>query len=506
MAVALSALPPAIAFTSGPAFARPRSATSKAAPETSSTVLHISSWGQKGPAASTAEDRAKQNPEEYVQAYLQPPESVEQRAGIDGTALVTGLVRTQERTDQTIFNMLNNEESAFDFKKIVAFVDDVAFAKKRLLSRSARYTGLLSKLDFAQAESPGALPSKEQLDDIAASNWVAVLDASDGDVDPASMIGKVKEIAALAQASSVHNVAILLAGANELDAAASKEAVEALKAGEKDTEFTIVAVGKLENHAEGKMPYKYADFGTEDGVLPADAVYSRDEAMRLVTECLQLECGANKALTFTEVNDVNATEARLIKGLREAGYMRPQEIDHMIRVGPGEYQKAIDEFKEKNPRWKDGYYETEAWWLDEEFLKSVGENPADHIPKEEDAPLDPREEEIEKIAVEWVKREYFRQSMAGTIENDMDEEEFAESVWDRALFEAELKYRELNGENPDSDVELANFKAQQERKKQTMLQKAKEELTELLEEEDLAGDDLQERLAVLKAEDDNTEK
>jgi hypothetical protein len=57
--------------------------------------------------------------------------------------------------------------------------------------------------------------------------------------------------------------------------------------------------------------------------------------MRMISECLQLECGANKALTFSEVYDVNATEVKLIKGLREAGYARPQEIDHMIRVGTG---------------------------------------------------------------------------------------------------------------------------------------------------------------------------
>ena len=56
--------------------------------------------------------------------------------------------------------------------------------------------------------------------------------------------------------------------------------------------------------------------------------------MRMVTETLQLDAGAKRALTFSEVYETNTTEAKLIKGLREAGYARCQEIDHMLRDGP----------------------------------------------------------------------------------------------------------------------------------------------------------------------------
>ncbi len=103
---------------------------------------------------------------------------------------------------------------------------------------------------------------------------------------------------------------------------------------------------------------------------------------------------------------------------------------------------------------------------------------------------DDRTMEIEKIAKEWAKREYFRQSMAGTVDEDLTEEAFTESVWERAMFEGDLKYRQLNGETPDAELELENFKAKQERKQQTMLKRAKEELKEILEEEDLVGADL----------------
>jgi hypothetical protein len=96
---------------------------------------------------------------------------------------------------------------------------------------------------------------------------------------------------------------------------------------------------------------------------------------------------------------------------------------------------------------------------------------------------DERTKEIEAIANEWVKREYFRQSMAGTVENDMTEAEFKETVWDRALLEGDLKYRIKMGEVVDEEMELADFKKRQERKQQELLKKAKKELAEVLGEE-----------------------
>jgi hypothetical protein len=302
----------------------PPSAFTSRGVTTYSTVLYISSWGTKGPPSRWADETTeKKNPEENIQSYLKAPQPVEARDNIDGTVLVSGLVRSKERTDQFIFDLLNNEESAFAFKKIVAFVDDEKFAKKRLLSRSARYNGLLDKLDFVEASTAGALPTGEQLDGV--KSWIAVMESGD-------LIDHVKAVAALAKdASSLENVSILVTNAFGLDAVASEGAVEAMK--DTGKEFTLVAVGKLEDHDEGKIPYQFKDFGTVDGVLPADAIFSRNEAMRMITETLQLSAGIGKALSFTEVYDVNATEAKLIKGLREAGYSRPQEIDHMLRNG-----------------------------------------------------------------------------------------------------------------------------------------------------------------------------
>lgn len=457
----------------------------------SSSALFISSWGAGGPPRYGADTLERENPEEKVQAYLKEPEAVEARNNIDGTCLVSGLVNNKERTDQFIFDLLNHEESAFEFTKLVAFCDDIKFAKKRLLSRSARYTGLLDKLDFIEAESLGAIPTVAQLDGV--KSWVAVLEATkDNDV-----LTTCEEIAKIAkQASSVENIAILIGNAIGLDVNKCQSVIDSLK--DDDITYTLVAVGALEEYEEGKIMYKYDEFGTEDGVLGEKATFSREESLRMITELLQLESGANKALTFSEVYNVNRTEAKLVKGLREAGYVRMQEIDHMIREGPEAYQKHIDEWKESNPDAAKGYT-TDAWWESEAFQKSVRKRNK-REEEEVQSVKDARTEEIEKIAMEWAKREYFRQSMSsGTGATDLAEDDFIKSVWDRAMFEGDLKYRQINGEVTDAENELADFKAQQERKKQMMLKRAKEELAEVLDAEDLGGDDLKD---VLGPEDD----
>jgi len=451
-----------------------------------SSALHISSWGTKTTPSSLS-DEANKSPADNVQAYLKTPEAVEARGNIDGTVLVSGLVRSKERTDQVLFDLLNNGESAFEFETIVAFVDDIAFAKKRLLSRSARYSGLLDKLDFVEAGVPGGLPSPSQLEGV--KSWVAVFDADD-------LVNNVNDVTAVVkQTGTVENIAILAANAANLDSTDEKQIVESLKAC--GAKYTMVAVGELQDIPEGTDPYSFYEMGSSENTIPEDATFSRDEAMRMITECLQLEAGVNRALSFSKVNDVNATEAKLIKGLREAGYARPQEVDHMLRDGVSDYKQAIADFMEKNPDYEKGYT-SDVWWEEEKFQKSVRKS-ALRSAEENQKVKDARVEEIEKIAREWAKREYYKQMMAGTVDAELSEESFLESVWERAMFEGDLVYRQMTGEAMDADAELEDFQAKQERKKQAMLKKAKSELKEILEEENLGGDDLNEKLDKMDA-------
>jgi hypothetical protein len=302
----------------------------------SSTLLYmISSWGVKGnPAFRTKE---KLDPERHIQDYLSEPGPVEARSNIDGTILVSGLVNHKDRTDQFLFDLLNHEDSAFEYTNITAFVNDATFAKKRLLSRSARYTGLLDKLHFIQATEINALPTVEQL--IHVKSWLAVLENTDGNnnqlIEQCEEISKIAIEAAAKYENTLQNVAIVLAGINAVSTDACKKAVDAVrKLNESNVQYTVVAVGNLDDsRVEGSAAYQYEPLDAMEQVLPSKATFSREEVYRLITELLQLECGVNQAFVFAEIYNPNATEAKLIKGLREAGYARPQEIDHMIRNG-----------------------------------------------------------------------------------------------------------------------------------------------------------------------------
>jgi protein gp37 len=127
-------------------------------------------------------------------------------------------------------------------------------------------------------------------------------------------------------------------------------------------------------------------------------------------------------------------------------------------------------------------YTTDAWWEAEEYQSSRRRSD-ERIAATAQAVKDARTIEIEEIAKEWAKREYFRASMAGTVENDMTEEEYILSVWDRAMLEGDMKFRQSKGEMVDSSTELATFQGQQERKQQVILKRAKAELAQVLQED-----------------------
>jgi hypothetical protein len=87
---------------------------------------------------------------------------------------------------------------------------------------------------------------------------------------------------------------------------------------------------------------------------------------------------------------------------------------------------------------------------------------------------DVKQKEIDDIAREWAKREYFRQSMSGDM--PYSEEEYITSIWERALFEGDLKYRMLRGQETDERKELAEFQVKQAKKQEAMLEQARKNL------------------------------
>jgi hypothetical protein len=118
------------------------------------------------------------------------------------------------------------------------------------------------------------------------------------------------------------------------------------------------------------------------------------------------------------------------------------------------------------------------WWENPAFQKTAQEREADRkgqkvLQKEEEAkafiPLTKREKEIETIATEWAKREYYTAATAGTV-GDMTEDQYIESIWEQAVKEGEAKWRTMKGYS-DADPSTWDDKMQQ---KQAVLAKQAE--------------------------------
>lgn len=77
-----------------------------------------------------------------------------------GKVMVTGFLNSKERTDQFVFDILHAQGK---WEKIVAFSDSISFARKRLISRKSRYTGLLDVLEFDEGDVYDGASMEEKL-------------------------------------------------------------------------------------------------------------------------------------------------------------------------------------------------------------------------------------------------------------------------------------------------------------------------------------------------------
>jgi hypothetical protein len=140
------------------------------------------------------------------------------------------------------------------------------------------------------------------------------------------------------------------------------------------------------------------------------------------------------------------------------------------------YEQAIEDYKVRKPQ-----ATAQDDWLAQK-QKELDENAAERKKRIKEEYEENKTKEIEDIAREWAKREYFRKATSGDM--PYSEEEYIKSVWERALFEGDLKYRMLHGQETDERKELAEFKKKQEKKKAMMLERAKAALNEALGEDD----------------------
>ncbi|GMI23632.1 hypothetical protein TrCOL_g11309 [Triparma columacea] len=354
------------------------------------------------------------------------------------TVLVCGLLKTKERTDQTTFDFLKDSPS-FSFSKIVAYCNDAAFAKKRLTSRSARYSGLLDILTFQEATKPDCMPSKDDLSGV------------DSVIAYGVEASEVKDLAKSMSEAKVGNAVVVMEKPES--AKKVKDAVSALsKAG--GVSFTVITMPTIVDGAEGSSPYRVGE--ATDVESFADCTIPRDEALRLITECLGLESSVGKAISFRGVSTENKSYEYL-KSLRSKGYTRSQEVENMIMGGVEKYEAALVEKEQK---------EEEVAKVQEvkkvEISKSREQEIKDLMAKAKAESAEFERKQIENDAREILAREWREQYFARN--TSLKEDDYIEENMERGMQDALRMIKMMRGESTsdmDDDDELRDWEKEQ---------------------------------------------
>ncbi|KAG5178540.1 hypothetical protein JKP88DRAFT_215700 [Tribonema minus] len=231
-------------------------------------------------------------------------------AGQGGKILVSGFLDAKERTDQFVFDVLHAQSS---WSKIVAFSPSTAFAKKRLISRTSRYSGLLDILEFDEGDHCDGAVMAEKLQGVDA--WLCFGCAAD----------KVAALVDVAKASGIKSL-VMLATMSAADAKANGVLEKFESAGMR---FTFIRVGEI---AEGKESGAITTTElTED--LPMESVL-REDAVRVAAEAFRIDAAANKAFALGK-GDEAALE--FLKTLREQGKDRVEELTSLLEGGVATY-------------------------------------------------------------------------------------------------------------------------------------------------------------------------
>ncbi|KAL7514860.1 hypothetical protein ACHAWX_000799 [Stephanocyclus meneghinianus] len=254
----------------------------------------------------------------------------------------------------------------FEFSKIILAVqgeDAAKEAKKRVISRENRYSGLLDKL-VIEAEQT-LLPSRERMEGV--SSWIVRLDNSQA----AEMLPQVAELASAS--ASLKHVLVIVEGVDSM--AGKVDGWDSLlQAGQDKFQSTLLAVGQLyDQGTEGKF-YRIGKFmGGESSIETSNADANaprmfRDDAYLTLANLLALECSSNKALGAYEysaasmetvLSPIDETQKkvlkdgefvpkdvpdedewkavkyanRMVRGMREMGFSRLAELDVLLSKG-----------------------------------------------------------------------------------------------------------------------------------------------------------------------------
>lgn len=258
-----------------------------------------------------------------------------------GTALISGLVQSSDRTDQLAFDVIHKHDC---FDKIIAYSPSNSFAKKRLIGRSSRYTGLLDVLDFSEGTEEHLISKDGPLTGV--DSWLAF------ESDASSVLAKAQA----AKDAGVKHLVIMVEGNADFGP------VEALL---KDTDVTysLITLGGIEEGKESMVMCSY-NF-TDSSQL---GTVNRDDAVRVAAESIVIPNASNVAFGIKKADGPGVDFIKTV--IREKGRSRQQEIAQLIIGGDETIQKHEDAKAERRAQ-----AEERKRLREEELAKSRDDRP-----------------------------------------------------------------------------------------------------------------------------------
>jgi len=179
------------------------------------------------------------------------------------------------------------------FSKVTAYCSSTVNAKKMLLSRQARYSGLVDVLNFAEGDAGACFEG--------CTTWVA-LNADEvktkGWIDSAVAAGVERIILHFAEEGPSSELAQKLEGTN--------------------VKYTVLKTGKLMDGMSGN-PMKVGELADDCEELSKEDVY------RFITEALTIDSANNRLLSVTQ----NADDTQF-REMRRAGCDRRDEVEALL--------------------------------------------------------------------------------------------------------------------------------------------------------------------------------
>jgi len=222
-------------------------------------------------------------------------------------------------------------------KKIGLLAEDSSIAKKKLLSRESRYSGLLDVLDFSDGDpsSPDAL--KTALDGYDA--WLCY------DCPPKELVEKAE----VALSSGIKN--LVVTSSFPLEDSESVTMVDTVKEKLKDSpvSFTIIRTEGILDGEEGAV-YQMRNLTESIDMTGFDPKITKGDLMRIAGESFLAKAAKNSAIAALGGDEFAMS---YLKELREKGKDRREELNHILKTGEFKFWRKYQEKKKAEEEAKD---------------------------------------------------------------------------------------------------------------------------------------------------------